>query len=74
MYSALNTPMTGALAGSLRRDSERRVHSLSRRQTRKEVFVMPKVSTHVYTNAKDGKDDEFNRWYDHVDLTEATAA
>jgi hypothetical protein len=31
---------------------------------------MPKVQMHVFANAKDGKDDEFNRWYDKIHLSE----
>lgn len=41
---------------------------------------MPKVKMLVYTNARDGKDEEFNRWYDNthipevLQLTKAVAA
>lgn len=41
---------------------------------------MPKVWMHVFTNALDGKDEEFNRWYDEIHVpevlkfTKATAA
>ncbi len=31
---------------------------------------MPKVQMLVYSNAVDGKDDEFNRWYNEVHLSE----
>ena len=31
---------------------------------------MPKVKMLVYTNALDGKDDEFNRWYDEIHVPE----
>jgi hypothetical protein len=31
---------------------------------------MQRVQMHVFTNAKDGKDDEFNRWYDEIHLSE----
>ena len=31
---------------------------------------MPKVKMLVYTNALEGKDDEFNRWYDETHIPE----
>ncbi|MEZ4332525.1 MAG: hypothetical protein R3F35_12260 [Myxococcota bacterium] len=34
---------------------------------------MPKYRFLVYTNARDGRDDEFNRWYDEIHLAEVVA-
>ena len=31
---------------------------------------MPKVKMLVYTNALEGKDEEFNRWYDNIHIPE----
>jgi hypothetical protein len=31
---------------------------------------MPKVKMLVYTNALEGKDEEFNRWYDEIHIPE----
>lgn len=34
---------------------------------------MPRYKYLVYTNAKDGRDSEFNRWYDEIHLDEVVA-